>query len=140
LGEAVTEPVSVAGAHDRVREVARLGLFDAALRVRNARSAVVTVQIVPAPLEHTFRNRPIHLRNVPAHLTAKAEPAVVEVTMRGSREALGRIEPDEVVAYIDVAGLGVGQYQLSVHVDATRDAGVTHMEPSTVQVWIASVR
>jgi hypothetical protein len=45
-----------------------------------------------------------------------------------------------VVAYIDLAGLGAGQYQLTVHADAAPDAGVTHLQPSTVQVWIASVR
>lgn len=140
LTEAVTEPVSVAGARDRVRQTVRLGVVDAALRVKNVRSATVTVQIVPAPLERTFRNRPVHLRNVQASLTAKAEPAMVDVTLRGSRDALARIEPDEVVAYIDLAGLGAGQYQLSVHADPAREAGVTHMEPSTVQVWIASVR
>jgi YbbR domain-containing protein len=140
LNEAVTEPVSIAGARDAVHQTVRLGVVDGALRVRNARSATVTVQIVPAPLERTFQSRPVHLRNVPAHLTAKAEPATVDVTLRGSREALAGVEPDQVVAYIDLAGLGVGQYRLIVHAEATRDAGVTHMEPATVQVWIASAR
>jgi YbbR domain-containing protein len=140
LTEAVTEPVSIEGAHDRVRETVRLGVVDAALRLKISRAAVVTVQIVPAPLEHTFRARPVHLRNVAANLTARAEPAVVDVTLRGSRETLGRIDPDQVVAYVDLGGLGMGQYQLAVHADATRDAGVTHMEPSTVQIWIGSAR
>jgi len=140
LNEAVTEPISVAGARDRIRQTVRLGVVDAALRVKNVRAATVTVQIVPAPLERTFRNRPVHLRNVPSNLIAKADPAVVDVTLRGSREALARLEPDDVVAYIDVAGLGAGQYQLSVHAEPARDAGVSHMEPSTVQVWVARVR
>jgi hypothetical protein len=60
--------------------------------------------------------------------------------LRGSREALARLEPDDVVAYTDVAGLGAGQYQLSVHTEPARDAGVTHLEPSTVQVRVTSVR
>jgi YbbR domain-containing protein len=140
LTEAVTEPVSVEGARDRVRATVRLGVVDAALRLKTSRAAVVTVQIFPAPLERTFRTRPVHLRNVAANLTARAEPAVVEVTLRGSRETLGRVDPDQVVAYVDLGGLGIGQYQLTVHADATRDAGVTHMEPSTVQIWIGSAR
>ena len=140
LNEAVTEPISVAGARDRIRQTVRLGVADAALRIKNVRAATVTVQIVPAPLERTFRNRPVHLRNVPSNLTAKAEPAVVDITWRGSREALARLEPDDVVAYTDVAGLGAGQYQLSVHTEPARDAGVTHLEPSTVQVRVTGVR
>ncbi len=140
LDEAVAEPLPVDGARATVRDTVRLGVVDGGLRLKNARAATVTVQIVPAPLERTFRNRPVHLRNVPAHLTATAEPAAVDVTLRGSREALDRIEPDEVIAYIDLAGLGAGQYQLSVHADPAHDAGVTHIEPATVQVWIASAR
>ena len=38
------------------------------------------------------------------------------------------------------AGLGAGQYEITVHADATHDAGVTHIEPSTVQIRITSVK
>jgi len=138
--EAVTEPVLVAGARDRVRESVTLGLLDPSLRLKNVRSAIVTVQIVPAPLERTFRNRPVHLRNVPPNLTAKAEPTAVDVTIRGSKEALARFEPDDLVAYVDLAGLGGGDYQLTVHAAAAEDAGVTHIEPSTVRIRMTSVK
>ena len=43
-----------------------LGLLDPSLRLKSARSAVVTVQIVPAPLERALHNRPVHLRNLDA--------------------------------------------------------------------------
>jgi YbbR domain-containing protein len=138
--EAVTEPVPVAGATERVRETVTLGLLDPSLRLKNVRSATVTVQIVPGPQERTFRNRAVHLRNVPEGLTARAEPTAVDVAVRGSRESLGRLEPDEVVAYVDLAGLGAGEYQLTVHAEAARDAGVTHIEPATVQIRMTSVR
>jgi YbbR domain-containing protein len=138
--EAVTEPVSVTNARERVRETVTLGVLDPSLRLKNTRSAVVSVQIVPAPLERTLRNRPVHLRNLPPNLTAEAVPTAVDVTLRGSREILGRFEADEAVAYVDLAGLGAGQYQLTVHADASRDAGVTHIEPTTVQVRIAGVK
>src|SRR5437867_4061680 len=48
--EALTEPVSVSGARDRVNQSVILGLIDPSLRLKNTRSAMVTVQIVPAPL------------------------------------------------------------------------------------------
>jgi YbbR domain-containing protein len=135
--EVVTEPVSVAGARDRVRETVTLGILEPSLRLKSTRSAVVTVQIVTAPMERTVRSRPVHLRNVSSGLTAQAEPASVDVTLRGSREALGGFDADEVSAYVDLGGLGAGTYQLAVHADA-REAGVTRIEPAMVQIRITS--
>jgi YbbR domain-containing protein len=134
----VTQPVSVAGARDAVRETVTLGILDSSLRLKNTRSALVTVQIVPAPMEKTLRSRPIHLRNVSSGLSAQAEPASVDVTLRGSRELLNRFDADEVTAYVDLGGLGVGTYQLSVHTEGGRDAGVTRVEPSMVQIRVTS--
>lgn len=134
--EALAEPVPIAGARERVRQTVTLGVLDPSLRLKSARSAVVTIDIRPAPLERTLHNRPIHLRNLGANLVAQAEPAAVNVTLRGSRDALVPLESDDVVAFVDVAGLGAGQYTLSVHADVTRDVGVTRIEPSVVQVRI----
>jgi YbbR domain-containing protein len=138
--EVVTESVSVANAKDRVRETVTLGVLDPSLRLKNARAAQVSVPILPAPMERTLRNRAVHLRNLPPTLTAHAEPTSVDVTMRGSREVLARVDADEISAYVDLAGLGVGDYQLTVHADGVREAGVTHIEPATVQIRIVSVK
>lgn len=135
--EVLTEPVLIAGATSRVRETVTIGVLDPALRIKNAKTDVVTVQIEPAPAGRIVHNRPVHLRNVGANLVAQAEPATVNVTLRGSREGLARIAGDEVTAYVDVGGLGAGQYSLDVHVDAGQDAGVTSIDPSTVQVRIS---
>ena len=99
---------------------------------------MVTVQIVPAPLERSLRSRPVHLRNVPGTLEAQAIPSAVDLTLRGSREALARVEADDIVAYVDLAGLGPGEYSLTVHPDSSPEAGVTRIEPSSVQVQIIS--
>ncbi len=136
--EVVTEPVSVAGAEASVKQSVVLGVLDPALRLKAARSATVTVDILPAPLERTLRNEPIHLRNLGAHLQAEAVPPSVELTLRGNRGALGRVVADDLTAYIDLAGLGPGEYSLTVHADSSRDAGVTRVTPETVQVRITS--
>jgi YbbR domain-containing protein len=136
--EALTEPVSVSGARDRVNQSVILGLIDPSLRLKNTRSAMVTVQIVPAPLERSLQGRPVHLRNVAPNLEAQAIPSAVGLTLRGSREALARVEADDIVAYVDLAGLGPGQYSLTVHADSSPEAGVTRIEPSSVQVRISS--
>jgi len=135
--EALTEPVPVSGAREQVRQSVNVGLIDPSLRLKNAR-ATVTVQIVPAPLERSLRSRPVHLRNVTPGLEAEAVPSAVDLTLRGSREALAGVEADDIVAYIDLAGLGPGQYSLSVHADSSPEAGVTRIEPSAVQVRITS--
>jgi YbbR domain-containing protein len=136
--EALTEPVSVSGARDRVNQSVILGLIDPSLRLKNTRSAMVTVQIVPAPLERALQGRPVHLRNVAPNLEAQAIPSAVGLMLRGSREALARVEADDIVAYVDLAGLGPGQYSLTVHADSSPEAGVTRIEPSSVQVRISS--
>jgi YbbR domain-containing protein len=136
--EVLTEPVSVTGARAHVKEVVVLGLLDPSLRLKTARSATVFVQIVPAPLERTLRDRAVHLRNLASALTAEAVPPTVDLTLRGNRGALNSVEPDDVVAFVDLAGLGPGQYTLTVHADSPPDAGVTRVEPSSVQVRITS--
>ncbi len=136
--EVVTEPVSVAGATTHVKQSVILGLLDPALRLKTARSATVTVQILPAPLERTLRNQPVHLRNLGANLQAVAVPAAVDLTLRGNRDTLGRVAADDLTAFVDLAGLGPGEYSLTVHADSAREAGVTRVTPDTVQIRVTS--
>ena len=134
--EVVTEPVSVAGATTQVKQSVILGLLDPALRLKTARSAVVTVQILPAPLERMLRNQPVHLRNLGPNLQAEAVPPAVDLTVRGNRDTLGRVAADDLTAFIDLAGLGPGQYSLTVHADSSREAGVTRVTPDAIQVRV----
>ena len=138
--EALTEPVSIADATRRVEESVNVGTLDPALRVKTLRTATVSVEIVPAPLEQTVRNRPIHLRGLAPNLTATAEPTEVDVTLRGSRQELSRLQADDAIAFVDLAGYGPGRYTLTVGAESSRDAGVTRIEPQTIQVRINSAR
>jgi len=139
--EAVTEPVPVTGARDTVHETVTIGVLDPALRVTGAKSARVTVAIQLAPLERTLRGRPVHRRNLGATLDAKVEPSAIDVMLRGSREALARLDPDDIVAYVDLTDVGPGDYAaLPVHVDAPDRVGVTRIAPESVQVRIVRAR
>ena len=138
--QALTEPVSVAGAHERVQEEATVGTLDPAVRIRTLRTAVVVVDVVPAPFERKLRNRPVHLRNLAPSLTAVAMPPEVEVTLRGDRAGLSQIEPDDATAFVDLAGLGAGDYTLTVRAESSRDAGVTVISPASIQVQIRSAQ
>ena len=135
--EVLAEPVPVNGAKADVRQAVTLGLLDPSLRLKTARTATVTVQIVPAPLERTLRHRPVHLQNIAPNLRAEASPSTVDLTLRGNREALSHVDADDIVAFIDLAGLGPGEYNsLDVRTTSSPGLGVTHVEPATVQVRI----
>jgi len=138
--DALTEPVSVAGAVRLVQETVTVGTLDPAVRVKTQRTVQVTVQIVPAPLEQTVRDRPVHLRNLAPNLTAAVTPSEVDVTLRGSRESLTQLRPDDVTAFVDLADFGVGLYTLTVSADSSRDAGVARIEPAAIAVRITGAK
>ena len=117
-----------------------IGLIDPALRLKTQRTVTVSVKIAPGPLERSLRGRARpHPESGPAAFRA-GRPAVVDVGLRGSRETLARLSSDDVTAYVDVGGLGAGEYMLAVHADASSRAGMTHIDPATVQVRITSAK
>jgi YbbR domain-containing protein len=138
--EAVTEPISIEGAVTDVTETVTVGLLDPALRVKGVRTATVTVQVRLGPRERTVRNRPLRLRDLPGNLTAQATPPDVDIVVRGSREGLARLDADEVVPFVDLKGLGAGEYALTVHVDPVADANVARVAPETVQVRLTAFK
>ena len=138
--EAITETISVAGLHDSLKEDVTIGLLDPSLRLKTQRTVTVAVKIAPGPLERTLRGLPIRLRNVGPRLSAQAVPAIVDAGVRGSRDVVTRISGDDVSAYVDVSGLGEGEYMLAVHADPPERVGVTRVEPSMVQVRISSAK
>ena len=138
--EAITEPILLTGAREVVKGTVTVGLLDPVLRMKGSRSAIVTVQVLPAPFEHTLHGVPVHLRNLAPKLTGEAAPSVVTVSLRGTREALNGVGIDDLAAYVDLAGLGAGVYTLTVHADVSREAGVARIEPAAIRVRISSVK
>jgi YbbR domain-containing protein len=135
LREATTEPVSIDGATERVEQSVTVGLDDSALRLREPLTATVTVEIEPSPIERTFPGVTVQPRNTPRGATADV-PALVTVSVRGGREALAQIEAGAIVAFVDLAGLGPGRYNLPVRIDPSRAFGVSRIEPAVVEVRI----
>lgn len=136
--EAVTEPVSVSGARGIVNDAVTIGFLDPALRLKTPRQARVSVDVRPGPVERALRGRPVQLRTLGSGLVARAIPNAVEVVLRGSREAVSRVNAEDVAAFVDLNGLGVGDYTLAVRVDDPDRAGVARILPATVQVKITS--
>jgi YbbR domain-containing protein len=133
LHELNTEPVSVAGARATVREAVAIGTPD---RIAPLPNAIVTVPVAPRPVERVFLQVPVHLRSLGKGVTAQAVPPALAVTVRGPSDLVAALRPDSIAAFVDLAGLGAGRYNLSVRVEPGQGFGVIATNPSTVAVRI----
>ena len=82
---------------------------------------------------------PLEFTNVPADLElVGGPPDLVDVRVRGSSGAIGRIAPGELVAVLDLAGAGDGEGQLfpltTDHVRAPFGVDVVQVNPSTISM------
>jgi YbbR domain-containing protein len=136
LAAATTEPVSIAGQRDTVTDTVTVGVPDASVRLVEPRSARVRVEVLPAPVERALSNVPIRWRNLNEGLTARVRPQTTTVTVRGRRAALDVMRAETIDAFVDLAGLGPGRYNLRVQFDPTENFGVAASEPAFVQVTI----
>jgi YbbR domain-containing protein len=136
LSEATTETVSVAGERDRLRDIVTVGVSDSAVRLVEPQRATVVVEIRPAPVERQIARVPVRWRNLGAGMRAVITPPVAEIQIRGQQESLDRIRPDTIQAFVDLAGLGPGRYNLRVQVDPSEEFGVSAIEPAIVEVTI----
>jgi YbbR domain-containing protein len=136
VAEATTEPVSVKDARSRVRDGVTVGVVDPSVRLAQAQSADVTVEIWPAPVERHISDVPVRYRNLTQGLRANLSPQLVLVSVRGSKDALAEVRGDIVQAFVDLAGLGSGRYNLRVQVDPAETFGVVTIDPATVSVTI----
>lgn len=133
LNEAITEPVSVAGADRPVRERVTIGVPDPGVRLRAPQAAMVTVAITAAPAERVLAGVPVHFRQA-GRLVAQAAPSSVSVRVRGPRDIVQRLQVDNVDVSIDVANLGVGQYTLPVRATLAPGLSVVQVDPAQVRV------
>lgn len=136
LREAFTEPVSVSGARRDVEMEVQVGVADPMLRLVEPVASRVLVEIVPAPIERTFRDVPVATSDQRETGRVGFEPAQVTVTVRGPGAAVGRLDTDAVRALVDLAGLPPGRYNLPVTVESSGDIRVTHIDPPSVQVSV----
>jgi YbbR domain-containing protein len=137
VSSATTEPLEIDGKNERVRDVVTVGVSDSSVRLVQPVSATVVVEITPAPVEREVPGVPVHWRNLGAGLASpRIVPEVAKVTIRGSRDALGKVSPDGIDAFVDLSGLGPGHYNLKVQVDPSQDFGLESVTPGTVAVTI----
>jgi YbbR domain-containing protein len=136
LTGATTEPVDVTGARARVSDLVTVGIADSAVRLVKAQAARVSVEILPAPREREVPGVPVRYRNLGQGLRAQVKPVLTTVTVRGGRDAIDGLRLGEIEAFVDLAGLGAGRYNLRVQVDPSQHFGVSSIDPAVVDVTI----
>lgn len=136
LAEAITEPVNISGSRERVRDIVTVGVADSALRLTRPQSATVVVEVVPAPVERDIAGVLVRWRNLGAGFRAEVVPQRARVSVRGRRDRLNSLGADDIDAFVDLAGLGPGQYNLRVQTDPSQDFGVSAVAPQVVDVTI----
>lgn len=134
LTEALTEPVTVEGASGRVQATVTVGVADPLLRLRTPVSAQVTVEIVRAPAERVLRAVPV--RPEGGARAASIEPASVTVGVQGAADRVEALDDTGIGAFVDLAGLQPGRYDLPVTVEGGAGIGVTRIDPSRVTVTV----
>ncbi len=96
----------------------------------------MSVAIVPAPEERQLSGVPVRMRNLAAGLTATVTPPTVKVRVRGTKEAIEKIRDTSIVAYVDLGGIGRGDYGLPVRLEPTPDVGVDQLDPTIVSIHV----
>jgi len=133
LTEAITEPVSVAGASRPVVDDVTIGLIDPVVRLRQAQNAHVVVAIAAAPHEWVVKEIAIDVKNGKGN--AVVSPDSVTIRARGPRDAMD-VDPAHYSAAVDVTGFAAGRHMLPVRVEAPNRIGLLRVEPAEVAVTI----
>lgn len=134
--EAITEPLWVGQAKADLRSTAVVGLADEGVRLKGAKTAIVSVAIVPAPEERQLSGVPVRMRNLATGLKATITPATVKVRVRGTTEAIAKIRDTSIVAYVDLEGIGRGDYGLPVRLEPSANVGVDQLDPTIVSIHV----
>jgi YbbR domain-containing protein len=134
--EATTEPISIRGATRPVVDTVTIGLEDSSVRLRTQRTAMVTIEIRPLPVERVVDHVRVELRNSGNRLMPTAAPGEVTVRLRGPAKAVSALQPQDLKAYADLSGLGRGRYNLPVRFDPPLEMTITNVTPAQVDVRI----
>jgi len=133
MTEAVTEPLSAAGATAPVSELVTVGVSDPSVRLKNPSPVRVTVSVKAAQLTWAVAGIPVKVLNGNGRVTTT--PSVATVHVRGPRDAMGA-DATAFEASVDAGGLKPGEYRLPVRVALPPRLGMTSVEPAEVRVRI----
>lgn len=130
---AITEPVSVEGVRASISEFVNVGAAIPSVRLREPQRVRVSVEVVPAPADWAVADIPLVVLN--ATRITEVTPDSVTLHVRGPRDLM-RSGAGGFEAWIDVADLRAGQYELRVRVATPARVALVRVDPSEVRVRI----
>jgi hypothetical protein len=95
----------------------------------------VNVEILQAPDERQL-SVPVRLRNLGAGLNALVVPPTVTVRARGIKTTIDKLKDGLVAAYVDMDGIGEGDYGLPVRLDPAPGIGIDQLDPAVVRIHV----
>jgi YbbR domain-containing protein len=131
-----TEPVDLEGATDDVVVRAPLVLPEGvrAVNVPDAVTVTVIVEALPVTLSY---DAPVQPRRLAAGLEVEVlSPSRVQVLLSGPRSQLEVMSAEDLVAVVDLAGLGPGVHRVTPAVQPPLDLQLAGTTPETVEVVI----
>jgi YbbR domain-containing protein len=95
----------------------------------------VIIQVEESPIQKSFET-PLIIHN--SKTNQKVVPAVekVKVNLEGKREIIDKLTVQDIKAYVDVAGLEFGTFDLEVQADLPGNVQLINIEPQKVKVEI----
>ena len=105
------------------------------VRLKTIRSVTVTADIIEAPIQRQL-NVPVRLRNLATGLTAVIDPPIVKVRARGTKATMDKLKDSSVVAFVDLDGIGEGDYGLPVRLDPAPGVGLDQLDPTIVRIHV----
>lgn len=138
LGEAMTEPVSIADERRPLREVVTVGVADPSVRLRRPTSATVTVQIAEGDSRRTLTDVPVAISNADHRTRVQLLTPTVAVTLKGTDEAMKNMSLSSLHAQVDAAGLAAGEHAVEVRVLAPQGVMVEAIAPRTVRLRVST--
>ena len=61
---------------------------------------------------------------------------MVKVRVRGAKETIEKLKDASVVAFVDLDGIGEGDYGLPVRLEPTPGLGIDQLDPTIVRIHV----
>ena len=64
------------------------------------------------------------------------DPVAVKVRARGTKAGIDKLKDSSVMAYVDLDGIGEGDYGLPVRLEPTPGIGLDQVDPTVVRIHV----
>ncbi|MBM3777990.1 MAG: hypothetical protein FJW23_07075 [Acidimicrobiia bacterium] len=135
LTQAITEPVSVAGAATQVRELVNVGVPDMSVRLTSPQRSMIVVELRLAHANRIVEGVAVTARGS-LDRRRSMKPERVAVSVNGPRDTVDSLAPEAIEVFVDVDGLESGRYTLPVRAVVSPPVSVLKVEPEFVQVSV----